>query len=310
MGEISQQSAPWPHRRPKRQCNSGTPQQRRASDCNRRSPTWRAPLGRPVLGGTIPRCAGEIELDRGPLDRGPTWRTRDWTKVQRPTDRQADFVGSLTNSRFGPPILAALHGDDLCQNGDCDFFRSNRTKIETGGRLELAEPFFGYAATGQRRFQGLCLLAAADECNVVRINRERSEQRRFIAFALCRDDDVARPRLVNGKRVTFNAPIDIAKGSLLVCRCAARDSKPGAFGKVGNGNSDRARPANDDLSSRQDRLHEYVHRTLSRANILGEADPALLLAGAMALLVEQIGRLHGHETRLAIAPGILGALED
>src|SRR5262245_13301264 len=305
MGEISQQSEPWPHRRPKRQCNSGIPQQRRASDSNRRSPTWRAPLGRPVLKGTIPRCAGKIELDRGPIRR-----TRDWTKVQRSKHRQADFVWSLTNSRFDPRVLAPLHGDNLRQNGNCNFFGRNRAEIETGRRLEPGEPLFGYAAAGQRGFQGLCLLAAADESNVVRINRERGEQRRLVAFALCRNDDVARPRFVNGKRITFNAPIDIAEGHLLVCRCAARDSKPGAFREVSNGNRYRARPANDDLRSRQDRLHEYVHRTLAWAHVLGKADAAFLLAGTMALLVEQVGRLHRDQTRSPVGKRILGRLED
>src|SRR5262249_1728648 len=137
----------------------------------------------------------------------------------------------------------------------------------------------------------------------------RGKQRSFITATLCRDDDIAGPGFVDLKCVTFNTPIDIAKGGLLIRRRASCDGKSGALGEVGDGDGDRTRPTDDDVSSRQARLHEYVHRTLARAHVSGKADTALLFARRMALLVEQVWQLHRDQTRFAIGQGILGRLE-
>jgi hypothetical protein len=109
---------------------------------------------------------------------------------------------------------------------------------------------------------------------------------------LCRDNDVASPRLVDRKRITFNAPVDVAEGGLLIRRRASRDGKSRTFGEVRDSDGNRARPANDDLGSRQDGLHENIHRAFVRAHVLGKAHPTLLFAGRMALLIEQVRRLH------------------
>src|SRR5262249_16371503 len=141
------------------------------------------------------------------------------------------------------------------------------------------------------------------------IDRERREQRCLITTTLRRDDNVTSAWLVDRKSIALNTSIDFAEGGLLFRRGAARNGESGAFGEIGDRNGDGARPANDHLRSRQNRLNEYIHRALARAHVLGEAHPALLFAGRVALLIEQINRLDGDKTRFSVGKSILGRLE-
>ena len=70
-------------------------------------------------------------------------------------------------------MLAAPHCYNFRNNGDCDLFRRDRAEIEAGRSLELGHTRCGNAAFGEPRLQRISLLAAADEGNVVDIDRKR-----------------------------------------------------------------------------------------------------------------------------------------
>ena len=95
--------------------------------------------------------------------------------------------------RFATRIFAPLHGDNFCQDRDCNFFRCDCAKIETSGRLEFGEPLVRNTALDERGLQGVRFLSAADERNIIGVDRERRQEGSFIAAALRRDDDVAAP---------------------------------------------------------------------------------------------------------------------
>src|SRR5262249_60632826 len=114
-------------------------------------------------------------------------------------------------------------------------------EIETGGRLEPGELLIRNTALGERGLQRLCLLSAADERDVIGIDRKRRKQGSFVAATLRRDDNIASPRFVDRKSIALNAPIVAAKGGLRSCRRSAPEAKPRAFGQIEHRSGHRPR---------------------------------------------------------------------
>ena len=126
----------------------------------------------------------------------------------------------------GPRFASAPERHDLGDDRDA---RSRPGRMaprsSPAGALSLASRSGVDAARRQRCLQHLRLAAAADEGDVVDVERERRRQRRLVAAALRGDHHVALARLVDRQRIAFDAPVGLREARLLLGRRADGDGK-------------------------------------------------------------------------------------
>src|SRR5271157_1867273 len=196
--------------------------------------------------------------------------------------------------------------DDFSQDGKRDFIRRDSPNIETGGRLERAEPLRVDACFRQLPAQSLGLLARTDEGDVGRRRFECCFERRAIPLALCRDDDETIAVIFAGRLETIGKKIDFSILRMVIRRGADDHEKAEPLGEFGQRDTNRRSAEDDELRTREYRLDEDIHRALAWTHIFGEFYPFARLARRDAKLVEEVLRLHADEARFPVLDHVAG----